>query len=154
MAGNLRQVAEWLSYLTPMSQEKSITIRDLAGIPEVVEPQACPLVSPDPDGFCSDVTFERLTFRAGVAGRKYKLDYLLHYLLFAAPATDGLTLFDTYADLANAWSAVITEIIENETPDGAYDVRPDGTPAFGPVLDPSGQLFHGARFTLRVTEFH
>jgi hypothetical protein len=150
MAGNLSKVAEWFASLVIFTGERNVDIRDLSGIPELVEPQDCPLLSPNPTGFCSAVEFVRLTMRP----RKHQLTYTLSYILYYAPVTDGVSLFDAYEGLADAWSDTITVILDNETPSGAYDIRPAGVPQFGPVSDPSGALFHGCRFDLRVTEFN
>jgi hypothetical protein len=152
MAMDLNRIAEWFASLAIFTGGKNVTIRDLTGIPETVEPQDCPLLVPDAEMYCTDLEFERLSFRTS-AGRRYRLGYTLHYVLYSSPVADGISLFATFSDLAQAFEDTITVLIDSEAIDGAHDIRPMSAPAFGPVVDPTGQLFHGCKFDLRVTEF-
>lgn len=149
MAANVTTVATWIAGLSV----DGLAIRDLSNIPEEVFPHQCPLLTPEPAQFVSNVVHTRISFRVGVA-RSYSLTYTLCYKLFYAPVAEGISLFSNYRGMVDKWSAVLTEIIENETPSGAYDIRPTGNPVFGPIADQTGNVYHGCQFDLLVTEFN
>ena len=148
--GNISTVATWIAGLTITG----VTIKDLSGIPEVIYPQDCPLLVPDVNApYLQDVQYERLSFRTAAAGRANRLDYSLNYVYYHAPVLEGVDLFEHYEALADAWSAIMTVIVADETPSGAYDIRPAGTPYFGLVRATDETPFHGCRFQLNVIEF-
>lgn len=149
MAASIGTVTAWIAGLT----FTGIGVRDITAIPEVVHPQQCPLLAPDPAGFVSGVSHARLSLRVNTA-RSYSLTYTLHYVLFFGTAGEGVSLYSRYAGMAAAWGVVVTTILASETPNGAYDIRPTGTPTFGPVRDDTGTVFHGCKFDLLVTEFN
>jgi hypothetical protein len=99
------------------------------------------------------VVMTRLSGRVGTA-RSYQLQYTLSYRLYYSPVAEGVSLFSGYHDMIDKWSTVLTTILANDTPTGAYDIRPTGTPIFGPIQDQTGNVFHGCQFDLLVTEFN
>lgn len=151
--GNLGTVATWIAGLTITGMHKTC---DLTNLLEAVQPQHCPLLMPDVNApFMTDLRVERKSGRVA-DGRLFQVTYRLHYILFHAPvAASGTSLFTAYSAMATQWSQIVTAIATNETPNGAYDIMPVGSPSFGVVNDladpPVG--FHGARFVLSVTEF-
>lgn len=152
MAGNVNWVADWIKSLDWRIMMPSLNVVSTDAIPETVHAQDCPMLAPQPGNFVSDVTYERLSGRH-IDGRRAKLSYTLTYVYYHAPVAEGVSLFEGYRAALDAWSEIVTMLVENEDPTGAYDIRPTGTPAFGPVTDGAGNVFHGFRLALAVIEF-
>ena len=148
---NLNPVATWISNLSIAG----MGIRDLHNIPEVIQPQDCPIMCPDmsPPAFMDSFTLKRLTMKDSVNGRRFEVHYNLHYMMFYANAQEDISWLQKFGDLADMFSQAVTVMAVNETPDGAWDIRPTGAPHFGFVSDSAGTAFYGVRFTLAVTEF-
>jgi hypothetical protein len=149
MAFGYNALADWVAGLSITG----VTVRSTSNIPEAVLPQQCPLLAPDPVGFVSDMSVERLTGRIGTA-RAYSVSYVATWILYAAPVAEGISLFTGYRALLTSLAAVHAAIMANETPTGAYDIRPYGTPSVGPMRDETGAGFHGARIQFLVNEFN
>ena len=129
-----------------------VTICDLDGIPEQVAARACPLLYPSPDGFLSGLRVERDSFGPAAGARK-TVRYTLRYVYLHAPVGEGRGLFDVYKGMLQNTLAILDAIIADDALSGAVDVEPGAVTRFGPVTDPSGQVFHGCVIALDVVEF-
>ena len=129
-----------------------VTIKDLNEIPEAVTLRDCPVLFPRPDGFVTDLAVKRDSFGTGAVA-KMTVTYILTYTFCHAPIGSGRGLFDVYDNMiANAF-AIIDAIITNDTVTGLVDLQVDDALNFGPVEDPSGNVFHGCEIQLYVMEF-
>lgn len=149
MAFAYNAVADWIAGLTVTG----LTIRSTDALPEAVQPMQAPLLAPDPVGFVSEISVARLSGRV-LTARAYSVEYVLSYILYYAPVAAGVSLFTGYRGMLTTLSAIHAAIMANETPTGAYDIRPYGTPSVGPVQDESGNVYHGARLAFLVNEFN
>jgi hypothetical protein len=149
MAFGYNSVADWIAGLSIAG----VTVRSTNAIPEAVQPMRAPMLAPDPVNFVSDVTVERLSGRV-LTARAYSVEYVLSYILYYAPVAEGVSLFTGYRGMLTAVAAIQAAIMANETPTGAYDIRPYGTPTVGPVQDETGVTYHGARLSFWVQEFN
>lgn len=149
MAFAYNAVADWIAGLTITG----VTVKSTNAIPESVQPMQAPLLAPDPVGFVGEMAVTRLSGRVGTA-RAYQVEYVLTYILYYAPVAAGVSLFTGYRGMLDKLSAIDVAIMANETPSGAYDIRPYGTPAVGPVQDETGTVYHGARIAFLVQEFN
>ncbi len=130
-----------------------VTIKDTSAIPKSVEPRDCPILYPRPDGFVSAFNVVRDSFGADSQARKTVTYTLTYRFLYAALGTDRAAVFDAYDDFAAKAFAILDVILANSTISGLVDLTPIDTPAWGPVSDPSGKMFHGTDISLAVTEF-
>lgn len=149
MAFGYNALADWVAGLTIAG----VTVRSTTSIPEAVHPQQCPLLAPDPVGFIADLSVERLSGRVSTA-RAYSVSYVAAWNLYAAPVAEGVSLFSGYRALLTSIAAIHAAVMASETPTGAYDIRPYGTPFVGPMRDETGVVYHGARLLFLVTEFN
>jgi hypothetical protein len=148
---NISAVAGWIAQRTVTG----LTIQNLDNLPEAVNPQDCPMLVPDLDApFVTDFSVTRLSFRDSTYGRNLQIRYTLHYTLFYALVSEGVSLFEQYHGMVDMWSAVVTELVKgtNETPTSAYDFTVNSLDRVGAVADPIGAQFHGAKFTVSVIE--
>ncbi len=147
--GNLTTLATWVAGLTMTGVTKKY---DLSNIPDAMQPMDVPALLPDVP-YMSNMQFTRLSYRVATVGRSKELQYDIGYVLFYAPVAQGVTLFEQYAGMADLWGVVLNAFISNETPNGAYDIYPTGTPLFGVLADAAGTPYFAVRFTLHVQEF-
>ena len=146
--GNLTTLATWLAGLS-FTGVKAV---DLSHIPDAINPQDCPLLVPA-GRYATNVAFTRLTLRDSVGGRQVMLTYTVHYRLYAGAVQEGVSYTERLAGALDAWGAVINTVIANETPSGAYDIRPAGDVNFGILNDPAGTPYWGCEVAFDVQEF-
>jgi hypothetical protein len=127
-----------------------VTIRDLDEIPEKVEPRDCPVLYPNPDGFMSGVELEVDSF--GSASAKKTIRYRLNYVFLHSPVGGERGLFAKAPDMVAKVCAILDAVIANDAISGCVDIQPGDVTEFGPVADPSGNVFHGCRLAFAVTE--
>src|SRR3990170_2945459 len=121
-----------------------LTIKDLNEIPEAVMARDCPVIYPKPDGFITNFEMVRDSFGGGSTA-KMTVTYDLTYRLLGAPLGSGRGLFDSYSLMVEKVYAYIDAVQAIDTMTGLEDITPADTTAFGPVSDPAGGMFHGAK---------
>jgi hypothetical protein len=127
-----------------------VTVFDLDDMPQAVDPRTCPLLAPsasDP-AFLTDWETRRLTLQGNVQN-----SYTLNYTLFQAKVGTDRGLFAQYPAMVATAQTVVDAFNGLSKVDGCKFIQLAGMPQFGPVFDASGQQFHGATLSLRVTEF-
>jgi len=127
-----------------------VTLKALDEIPEKVDGRDCPIIYPNPDGFLSNLDLEVDSF--GSASAKKTVSYNLNYMYLHSPIGSGRGLFDKYESVVSSLLAFFDAVISNDTITGCVDIQPQDATSFGPVSDPSGNVFHGCIIVLRVTE--
>jgi hypothetical protein len=90
--------------------------------------------------------------RVSLAGN-YANTYTLNYMLYHAPAGKDRTVFALYPEMVANAQRVVNAFQALPRVDGCKRIELAGMPAFGPVHDASGAIYHGVSFALRVTEF-
>jgi hypothetical protein len=128
-----------------------VYLKDVDAIPERVEVRDCPIIYPKPDGFLSDLEVEINSF--GSAQAKKTVRYNLNYVFLQSPVGAGRGLFDVYESCVTNALAFVDALLANDALSGSVDIQPAGITSFGPVADPSGNMFHGCVFSLAVMEF-
>jgi hypothetical protein len=128
-----------------------VTVRDIEQIPEDAS-KSLPILYPKPDGYISNMVFERLSFGGGGAAAM-SISYTLTYRYLHAIAGARLGLFSVYADMVANIAKILVAILDNDDITGALDMVLEGVSNIGPLTDPAGQItYHGVDITLRVTE--
>lgn len=151
MAGQVAAVAQHIAGLTIAGLNHNY---GLDAIHKAIIPTECPILQPDPEAFMAGLSFQRVTFRSS-SPPSVELRYELHYDLFYKAVLESEQWFEFYGDLIPVAMAVLTAIIGAPNPvsdKGKMDLRPFGTPAFGPVRDFTGAVFHGVKFVFEVFE--
>jgi len=150
MGVSIVTVADSISKIS-LDSGSSLSIKDLDGMIDEVLDRHCPFVMPAPD-WLANVEAERDNLGSGTAAQ-WTFTYLLSYRLFYAPAGQGRNkLADVMPGLANEVVYFIDGIMANDDLDGCEDVVLAGSPIFGVVEDPVGNVFWGADIDLEVTE--
>src|SRR3972149_11779125 len=129
-----------------------LTIKDLNEIPEAIRGRDFPVIYPKPDGFVTNFEMVRNSFGGGSTA-KMTVTYDLTYRLLGAPIGAGRGLFDSYSLMVEKVYAFIERVLAVDTMDGLIDIVPAEAPAFGPVTDPAGGMFHGADVIFHVMDF-
>jgi hypothetical protein len=127
-----------------------VHIRRLDQMPEAVDTRELPLLGPSANNpsFLTDWENVRIT----TAGNR-KITYTLNYTLFQAPVGADRGLFKQYPAMVATAETVADAFNRITVVRGTQHIELAAMPAFGPVFDASGQQFHGATISLRVTEF-
>jgi hypothetical protein len=126
-----------------------VRFMDIDKIPEDAT-KLCPIFFPAPDGYVSNVTFERVAFGGDVAPMDFS--YSLKYRLLFAPFGTG-NILANYAGTIEMVASILEAIFGNGTPSGSVDMQLE-TLIVDAMTDPSGSTqYHGAEFSLRVLEF-
>ena len=127
-----------------------VKIHDLDDMPDAIDPRRCPVLGPsanDPS-FLTDWESTRVSL-----GGNRAVAYTLNYKLYQAPVGTERGLFKLYPAMVETAQAIADHFNGITVVSGAQHIKLEALPAFGPVSDASGQVFHGAVFSLRVTEF-
>ena len=128
-----------------------VTIRDIDEIKEELGGRDTPYLMPKPDGFITDFSVERDSFGAAANARK-TATYTLNYTYLHAPLGSGRGLFDVYDGMVKNSFAILDAIIAKDSTI-AVDLVPSDALAYGPVVDPAGNAYHGCIISVYVTEF-
>lgn len=147
MALNIIVIAHNISDL----DVNEVHIRDLTAIPEKVTDRDCPILYPLPNGFVTNLTVQIDSF--GDARAKKTVFYTLTYRFLEASLGSGRGLFDLYSDFVKHVFAVLDKLIDSQALSGQIDLEIESISNFGPVADPSGNMFHGCDIALRIMEF-
>lgn len=129
---------------------EGITILDLDEMPPMVSERQCPLLGPsshDPS-FLTDWGDRRISFQGNQANT-----YTLNYKLFQAPVGADRGLFKQYPAMVESARKIAETLQALVRVSGCKSIALASMPQFGPVVDASGQIFHGAVISLRVVEF-
>ena len=128
-----------------------VDIRDIDEIKEELGGRDTPCLMPKPDGFITDFNVERDSFGAAATARK-TVTYTLNYTYLHAPLGEGRGLFDVYDQMVVKSFAILDAIIAKDSAIVAELVPVDAL-AYGPVVDPAGEAYHGCIISVHVTEF-
>ena len=127
-----------------------VTVKDVDAI--ISTYTAAPkTLAPRPDGYISNITVTRDSFGTGGA-EKLTLSYTLTYRYYHTSLGVQLNFADFAAMIANI-ELIAEAFITNDALTGLIDLTLEGIGEVGPVNDPSGAMFHGCDFILRITEF-
>ena len=130
-----------------------VEIQDMDEIPTEVNSRDKPTIIPKPDGFVSGFVPERMSFGSGDVA-KINVSYVLTYrMLHSKVGTGRSGLFATYADMVTKTFLFLDAIIANDALGGAVDIEAGAVPEFGPVVDPSANVFHGCDISINVLEY-
>jgi hypothetical protein len=127
-----------------------VTIYDLDQMPQAVDERACPVLGPSSHepAYLTDWTARRITTQGN-----YEMSYVLNYKLFQAKIGKDRGLFAQYPVMVDNAAAVLNAFLALTAVNGCKRLEITSLPQFGNIVDASGQQFHGATLSLRVTEF-
>lgn len=127
-----------------------VTILDLDQMKQALTGNDCPLFGPSSHEppFLSEWENQRITLQGNQRNA-----YTLNYKLFQAPIGADRGLFRQWPDMVENARKIVEAIQAVPRVDGCKSIGLAGMPQFGPVVDASGQQFHGATFALRIVEF-
>lgn len=134
-----------------------VRIRDMDELQAPVNQRDCPILTPEPLNFVSNLVVTRDSTGIPSIAKK-TVNYTLQYTFLYQPVGAGREL-ERYGDMVEKAYAIIDAIIEadNLTSGTDYDEVVDITPAaiveFGPVPDPQGNQYIGCRLQFVITEF-
>ncbi len=129
---------------------EGLQIMDLDNIPETSEVGRGPIVIPNPDGYWNNLVVER----ASLGNLVRNVTYDLMYRLLSSEVGEGrVSIFDNYKPMVLQTALFVGAVLTNDAITGLIDLQLGGISNFGPVTDPSDNLFHGCDFILRVLEF-
>ena len=129
----------------------TLTIKNTSAMPVSVNQQACPMLTPHPTDFISNVVVTRDTYGADAALKS--IEYDLKYRLFFAPILQGTTMLAKYDDLVDAAVAILLYFTTNTNLSGTVDFLPRPIVSFGAVADGAGTQFHGCDFIFHVMQY-
>ena len=133
--------------------DKTVTLNDFDSIKEQADIRLCPQFQPD---ITRQVTFqaiERNSFGNGAVA-KQTLYYTIPYVLLYEPISSTRGLIEVFPNMIYTMSAIITELIEHDTPSNmTVDMQINEFTLGGTVNDPSGAQFHGVNVSVIVREF-
>lgn len=129
----------------------TLAIKDISAIPVAVNQQDCPVLTPHPSVFMTNVIVTRDTFGSDAA---YKtIEYDLTYRFFYAPILQSVTMLEKYGEFIAAAMTVLMYFSNHTDYGGSVDFLPGPVPAFGAVTDGAGTQFHGCDFVFHVRQF-
>jgi hypothetical protein len=131
-----------------------VTIKDITGIPQQVQPRDCPILFPHPDewkqggnGEPSDgsTTFGTPTGRTWIFNRTYKYVYL------HASVGAGRGIYEQYTDMSDKEDAISTALTQLDIT--SVDVKSVSISSFGTLKDPAGNGFYGFLVSITFREW-
>ena len=128
------------------------SIKDVDQIPPEAGKLRTPVLFPEPMNFVTDFHMVRDSFGPGTTA-KMTVTYTLHYTFCCCPIGQGQTGLDAYDDMTSKVVAIWDAVIAIGVLTGCVDLVPAGVSEFGPVPDPSGNMYLGCRLAFQVTEF-
>ena len=129
---------------------EGVTIKSVDQIPPDCT-RLYPVLFPEPVNFVTNFTTDRNTFGADSGGFR-TVEYDLNYTFLFMPIGAGRTGLDYYDKMLTKVALIVDEILANDTIDGAWDIKTQGTVDFGPVPDPAGNQYLGCRLVFHVIE--
>lgn len=127
-----------------------VTVTDADNIPECAL-DYCPILFPVTDRLITNMSFVAQSLGPG-STRNMEIEYPLNYRLCYAPLGSG-SFGANNAGVVATLKRVTEAILLNQPLTGAIIMRLDNA-ATGTVTDPAGTIkYHGAEFTLRLTEY-
>lgn len=139
--------------LTPIvaTDNTSIKVVDLGGMPDAVETHHTPLLAPAPT-FITNIGLEKVSQGSGL-GAKINFSYNMNYRFFYRTVGMETRIAPIYAELVAATFGILSWVIDNDSAGGAIHLEPDTLSAFGTLKDPSDNLFWGCEIGIKVLEF-
>lgn len=127
-----------------------IAVLGLNEMPQALTNRPLPLLAPSSHepSFLTDWEAVRLTTQGN-----YRNSYTLNYKLFQASAGKDRGLFTQYPEMVANAQKVVDAFQAIVAVAGCKRIELAAMPQFGPVPDSSGQIYHGAVISLRITEF-
>ena len=148
MALALVTVADSIAGLTVTG----VSIKDVDQIPPAADLLRTPVLFPEPLNFVTDFQMVRDSFGPGSTA-KMTVTYTLNYTFCYCPIGQGRTGLDVYDDMTGKVAAIWDAVLAIGALTGCVDLVPAGVSEFGPVPDPSGNMYLGCRLAFQVTEF-
>ena len=140
-----------ISITKPDGTTGNLLIRDLPNMRESINQQDCPVLTPRPDNFVTNLRIERDTFGADAA---YKTAYYtLNYTFYFYPVHAGAGLFEKYGAMVTAAAVMLTYLATHTNLTGTTDIMPEAQTSFGIQLDVAQTAFHGCEVALNVEQF-
>jgi hypothetical protein len=138
----------------PDNTTKTVAIGDFSTMQDEVTPRLCPYFAPDLNAPISLQTLTRDTFGTR-ATAKQTIAYVMPYSFFYMPHGGERRLSTVLPQMLLTLKAIVTAIENNDKPsDPVVDLYVANLSTLGaPIVDASGNSFHGASLTLTVVEF-
>ena len=148
MAISALTVADSISKFT---YSTGIQVWDLDEMKNAVGNRDCTVVMPAPNWF--SVTEVARVNLGTTTSAKWDLTYVLTYRLFYKKVgTERESISAVMPGLVTDTMLFLDAIFANDSLTGAIDLELAGTPTFGPVEDPIGEMFWGADIELQILE--
>ena len=130
-----------------------VRILDLDQVPDALTERDCPVLFPEPLNYVTEFSVERNSTGADLTEARKTAYYTLNYTFAYMPVGSGRTGLSRYDDMIRKLFAIIDQVILNSTITGLVDIEPQEMVELGPVPDPAGNQFLGARLRFRCMEF-
>lgn len=128
-----------------------VKIRPLDEIQGAFAERDCPVLFPEPLSFITG--FVVTVDSTGTGGQaRLTVAYNLNYTFLFTPVGSGRMGLDRFEEMVDKFSAILDAVLSNDTITGCVDIQPQEVTEFGPVPDPAGNQFLGARLSFKVTE--
>lgn len=128
-----------------------VTIKDLSGIPQQVQPRECPILYPSPSGWNQGGSAELSQKGPATFGtpttRYWEFDRTYNYTYLHAPVGSGRGLYEHYTAMTTNEDAIMSILTTLDI--ATVDVNGVKISAFGTVQDPAGSSFYG--YTVSIT---
>lgn len=129
-----------------------VTITDILGIPQNVNPPDCPVLFPQPSGWNGGASAaQETTTTFGTATTRYwQVSRTLNYIFLYSAVGSGRGNADNYAGASQAIDALIEKLLTLDM--SGVDVETVAHTALGVVEAPNKQRFTGCEFSVTVRE--
>lgn len=130
-----------------------VSIKDITGIPEQVQPRDCPIMFPSPAGWLTGgngepsdgpATFGNPSTRYWIFNRTFE------YIYLHSSAGVGRGLIDNIPAMATNADAIMQAVTALDLPQ--IDVQNISISQFGVLTDPAGNNFYGFHLSLQLRE--
>jgi hypothetical protein len=130
-----------------------VTVKDITGIPEQVQPRDCPILFPAPDNWMAGGNGEPsdgpATF-GGPTSRMWVFNRVYNYVYLHSSMGSGRGLIDNIAAMSDKIDAIVLKLIELDLTQ--VDLQNVSVGAFGVITDPAGNNFFGCTLALTMRE--
>jgi hypothetical protein len=128
-----------------------VTVKNVTAIPDQVTGRDCPILFPSPDGWLTGGNGVPGPLTFGLpASRYWEFDRDYDYVFLFAPVGTGRGLIDNISPMAAKLDLIMTAITLLDLP--GVDVMQINCTAFGVLVDPSGNSFHGCHVVITLKE--